>query len=198
MENEELLQYVLHGREERNIEYKCPISWQDIEVKSKIVKTVLAMSNIRDGGVTVIGVEQDGEKFNAVGLDSQLLSTYKQDEISAYINEFADPFVELKVSQVTYDDKIFVVIQIMEFAELPIICKKDGKNNLRRGAIYTRPRRKIESAEVPSQVEMRGILDIASEKAIRAFKRKLLMSGVIVEEPEVESKQKFEDQLEGL
>jgi hypothetical protein len=114
------------------------------------------------------------------------------------VNEFADPFVEITISHEIYEEKSFAIIQIKPFSELPTICKKDGGNNLRRGAIYIRPRRKIESVEVPSQAEMREILDIATEKILKKFKRKLLLTGVTVVEPAIESKQKFDDQLRGL
>ncbi len=198
MANEELIQYITHGREERNLEYKGPINWNDTQIKAKITKTILAMSNLRDGGVIVIGVEQNGEIFTPVGLDSESISSFKQDDISVHVNNYADPFVEIKVSHQNYNEREFVVIQINEFSELPIICKRDGENNLRKGAIYIRPRQKFESIEVPSQAEMREILDHSSEKFIRKFRRKLLMTGIIDEKPEQEAKQKFDAQLNGL
>ncbi len=45
---------------------------------------------------------------------------------------------------------------------------------------------------------MREILDHSSEKFIRKFRRKLLMTGIIDEKPEQEAKQKFDAQLNGL
>ena len=197
MESEELLQLITHGREERNLEFKGRVSWNDINVKSKITKTILAMSNLRDGGIIIAGVEQKDEKFIPVGLEENMINTFKQDDISSYVNEFADPFVEITISHEEYESKKYVIIQIKEFNEIPIICKRDGENNLRRGAIYIRPRRKIESVEVPSQAEMREILDIATEKVLRKFKRTLLITGM-EEEPVEASKQKFDAQLGDL
>jgi hypothetical protein len=198
MAEEELIQYITYGREERYLEYKGPINWNDPQTKAKITKTVLAMSNLQDGGVIVIGVKQKGENFTPVGLDSEILSSFKQDDISVHVNNYADPFADIKVSHQPYNNMNFVIIQISPFLELPVICKKDGENKLRKGAIYIRPRKKFESVEVPSQVEMREILNISTEKIIRNFKRKLLMTGIIIEEPEKEAKQKFDSQLNGL
>lgn len=124
------------------------------------------MCNIRDGGAVVVGVEQQGQGFRTVGLDESQLESFTQDGVSSHINEYADPFVELSVSHVSHEEHNFVVIQVKEFAEIPVICKKDGRLKLRKGAIYTRTRRMHESAEVPGQVEMREILDIAVEKNI--------------------------------
>jgi len=194
MQSEELLQLISHGREERNLEFKGRVHWNDINVKSKITKTILAMSNLRDGGIIIAGVEQDNENFIPVGLEDEMLNTFKQDDISSYVNEFADPFVEITISHEECENLKYAIIQIKEFSEIPTICKRDGENNLRRGAIYIRPRRKIESVEVPSQAEMREILDIATEKILKKFKRNLLLTG-LEEEPEASSKQKFDAQL---
>ena len=198
MIDEELIQFITKGKEERNIEYKGSIKWTDPNVKAKITKTILAMSNLKDGGTIVIGVEQNGEIFSPIGLDNKSLQTFKQDDVSAHVNEYADPFVEIKLSQIEYLEMNFVVIQINEFLELPVICKRVGLENLRRGAIYTRPRRKIETVEIPGQVEMRELLENATEKFIKKFKRQLLISEQVIVEPEIEAKKKFDDELKGL
>ncbi|MDW7681353.1 MAG: ATP-binding protein, partial [bacterium] len=197
MIDEELIQFIIKGREERNLEYKGPIKWIDAQVKARITKTILAMSNLKDGGAIVVGVEQQGERFIPVGLDNKTLATFKQDEISAYVNEYADPFVEIKVSHIEYLKMKFVVIQINEFLELPVICKKDGIDNLRKGAVYIRPRRKIETVEVPGQVEMREILENATEKLIRKFRSQLLIAEPYTIEPENQAKEKFDNELQG-
>jgi hypothetical protein len=62
-------------------------------------------------------------------------------------------------------------LTVSEFKEIPVICKRDGHARLRRGAIYTRTYRKPESAEIPSQTELREILDLAIEKKLRVFLR---------------------------
>ena len=45
-------------REERNLEFKCSMSWADASTKAKLTKSVLAMANLRDGGHVVLGVER--------------------------------------------------------------------------------------------------------------------------------------------
>ena len=70
---------------------------------------------------------------------------------------------------VEYEDKKLIVIKVNEFADIPILCKKDFPNVLRKGACYVRPRRKPETTEIPSQVDMRDLLDLATEKKLRKF-----------------------------
>ena len=196
--NEELIELITHGREERNLEYKESGFWNDPRFRAKITKSILAMSNIQYGGAIIIGVKEDKERFIPIGIDDKSLITFKQDDVSTYVNEFADPFVEIYLSRVEFDGMQFVIIQVKEFTDLPVICKKDSVQGLRRGAIFTRPRRKNETVEVPGQVDMREIINLAIEKSIKKFKRKLLLTDIIIEKPEIESLRQFQEQLEDL
>ena len=49
---------ILAGKELRNLEYKASVSWNDTAIREKIVRSMVAMSNIRDGGSIIIGVNQ--------------------------------------------------------------------------------------------------------------------------------------------
>jgi hypothetical protein len=182
------------GREERHLEYKASLDWTDTATKEKLTKSVLAMANLRDGGHVILGVErQPDDTYDAVGMRDEHLQTFVQDNISAHFAEFADPYIEASLIKHSLDGKIFVIIRINEFAELPVICKKDGKQ-LRRGATYIRSRRIPETVEVPSQVEMREILDLAIEKRNRTFTRQAGRMGLI-RAPQTDE---FVDQLKAL
>ena len=163
-----------------------------------ITKNILAMANIPDGGAIVIGVEQEGEAFPPTGLQPPDRDSFTQDGVSSHVNEFADPFVEVAVSKVSHEGSDFIVIQVEGFMELPVICKKDGPGGLRRGAVYTRPRRRHEAAEVPSQVEMREILDRAVEKGTRVLHARIGRAGLEVIEPEEADRRSFNEQLRDL
>ena len=138
MQTAELQDLVLHGREERNLEYVGPCNWNDSNIKAKITKTVLSMSNIPDGGAIVIGIEQTG---SLVGLQPEDRDSFTQDDISPHVNEYSDPYSEITVSSIRYESKDFVIIQVRAFEELPVICKRDGPRHLTmalRGAEYNR------------------------------------------------------------
>lgn len=197
MADQELLSLILNGREERNLEYKGPISWASTETRGKLTKTVLALSNIQDGGAIVVGVEQTGETFNAVGLAPDDRDSFRQDDVSAFVNEYADPFAQLSVAHVAHEGRSFVVIQVEQFLEIPVVCRKNGPGGLRGGAIYTRPRRKHETAEVPSQVEMRELLEVAIHKGIRRLQGRLTFDASVVT-PEERSRQRFDQEIADL
>jgi predicted HTH transcriptional regulator len=199
MLEKEIKDFIHHGSEERYLEYKESIDWNDSEVKAKITKSILAMSNIQDGGVLVIGVKQKDGAFIPQGMSTEHLKSFDEDNIKDYVSNYADAYVEFNVKTVDDKGKEFVVIQVREFLEVPVICKKDGLCNLRKGAIYTRSRRKPETIEVPSQSEMREVVDLAVEKGIRKFMTRLVRVGItpsLGEEPSDD--RKFEEELEGL
>ncbi len=75
--------------------------------------------------------------------------------------------VELTALSIQGND--LVAIEVAEFAEIPVLCGRDYPGIVRQGALYIRSRRMPESLEVPSQTEMREVLDLATEKRLRSF-----------------------------
>ncbi len=59
---EELLLALRNGKEETYLEYKGNVSWRDDPKKLEIVQTIYAMANKREGGIIVIGVEDNGTR----------------------------------------------------------------------------------------------------------------------------------------
>jgi predicted HTH transcriptional regulator len=190
-----LCDHIRIGEEDPRREYKAPMSWANNLTRAKITKSILAMSNIRDGGVIVIGIQEGSDKkFEAVGVSQAEASTFTHGDIASHVKEYADPHAEFTVRQIECDGKRFVCIQVKEFDDLPVICKKDGVD-LERGRIYTRPRTKNESSPVSSYSEMREILDMAADKAVRKFLSRLPGPGAL---PSQGLTVKFADQRKDL
>lgn len=174
----ELLEYVHHGREERNLEYKERWDLRGKEERAKLAKEIMALSNIRDGGTMVIGVRKDG---TPVGVPEETAAKFTQDAVAAAVADYVSPYVELVVSSGhdgSSTSRYFVVIQVKEFAEIPVLCKRDFGDAVRHGAIYTRSRRIPEATEVRSEAEMRELLEMAVDKGIRSFYRRLQAAGI--------------------
>lgn len=183
MEIHELYELVRVGEQRRNVELKRSISWDSDRNRAKIVKTILAMSNIRDGGYLVLGFSQQADSFEPVGVRDDHLSSFKYDNVKSHVALFADPFATffMKIIEDKVEDKKFIVFSIDEFEEIPIICKRNGLENLREGDIYTRSRRMPSSVRVPTQSEMREIIDMAIEKGVRKFLEQSQRVGMKVE-----------------
>lgn len=151
----------------RNIEFKESQPWA--ELKLKIVKACLALSNIQDGGFLIVGVAETKGRFESIGLTPEHEATYEPDKVTEYVNRFADPNIPLRVQFVEFSGKRFLAIQVPEFLDVPVICKRSYDKELRHGAIYVRSTRKPESAEISSQVDMRHLINLAVNKGLKKF-----------------------------
>jgi predicted HTH transcriptional regulator len=185
------------SREERFLEYKESRSWNDL--KGKIAKTAMGMANIRDGGTIIVGVDQRSGHPTPGGMSQSHVDTYNADDVQAYVNRFADPYVWLELDVVPDDYKDFVAITIYEFDQIPVVCKRDRGTLLRRGAIYTRSNRIPETCDVQSQTEMREIVYLATDNGIRRFVERSQRAGLSLEEAVRGSdSERFEQQLGNL
>jgi hypothetical protein len=163
---------IMAPSEDRPREFKRSAPWN--ELRHKIARAALAMANKRDGGLIILGVQHDGTGCIAAGVSAGDLKTYDDDEIKGFINQYADPYVACSIHRPIVNQKQFIVIDVSEFDDVPVICKKDandGNNKpiLQSGGVYARSFRKPESCLVQSQTEMREILDMAVERGIRRF-----------------------------
>ena len=171
MKEQEFQQLLSLAHETPGVEFKAPGPRTDRNRFAKVVRAVLALSNRRNGGTVIIGVEDDGQALKAIGVSKADLATWRHEDISGAISAYADPFVTLNTEHRSYGGKYFVVIEIEEFAEVPVLCKRDYPGVLREGACYIRRRGRIESSEIPNSTEMRELLDLATEKVLRRFRR---------------------------
>lgn len=180
MPNQIFLQLIALGKEQRYIEYKQSTSWSVGEFRAKIIKSVLAMSNIRDGGHIIIGMERQGDDtYVPKGMEQDHLNSYTSDDVMRAVAEYADPYASITVTKEKDNTgKNYVWIQIEEFKEVPVICRKPYGNILGGGKLYTRTYRVPESAEVPSSAEMREILTMAADKELKAFLRRSSAAGI--------------------
>lgn len=143
----------------------------DTHLFAKVTRAALSMGNLRDGGHVVIGIDDTDPAAMAPGLsDPELESWTAYDDVSRKLAEYATPPLsfEVAVRELTSGSRV-VVIEVEEFADIPHLCAKDYPKVLRNGALYVRPRKVPETSEVAGVVEMREVLDIAAEKALRAY-----------------------------
>ena len=85
-----------------------------------------------------------------------------------------------------------------EFDDIPVLCKRAYGNVLRDGACYVRPRRKPETSEIPTQADMRDLLDLATEKEVRKYLERAQRLGLIslsTTTPPAESAELFNQEL---
>jgi predicted HTH transcriptional regulator len=181
-------------QESRDVEFKGPIPWPCVQYK--IVKSSLAMANLRDGGVIIIGVTEQGPNWILEGLNDETLLTYNEDDLNDFINRYASPTVRVELIKVTYQQKLFLAIRVPEFETTPVVCKRDFQaEGLRRGAVYVRPIGKPQTSQVNEAPDMEHLLELASEKRARRLLETAARVGLRREPSDDEA---FDRELEGL
>lgn len=182
--------------ETSDVEFKGPATLD--EVKWQVIRATLAMSNRRNGGLVVIGVDEVHHRLEWNGLTPNQAATWIPDHFADLCAVYADPSVECHVESVTFQGKTFVTVEVVEFDTVPVVCKRDG-NGLREGAIYVRPRRKPESVEIPTAADARDLLELASEKLTRRLLGTAERVGLVPSTPPLPDDQaKFDSQISGL
>jgi len=216
-ELELLVDTIIHRHEEKNIDYKSSMSWEDRDTKMMAIRCILGMANLRYGGYIVFGVRQQGNDFILDGMEQDHIKSFTQDNVDTDIKNYAEPFVEATVTIVPRsilkhktesipteflnDGGDFVVIQVKEFDELPVICKKAGKLKsgeiyIKEGAIYSRPRGKVETSEIRTQTDMRELIDLAVDKNLRRLVDRMERIGITkLISPEFSDEERFNNQL---
>ncbi len=208
LEGYELLKDRVQGsldllQEGRALDFKRATAWD--ELKQGIPKDILAMSNLRDGGIIIIGVEESDNKWNRTGITNEQLNTYNPDEMIDHVNKYASPSMTFDVvTHIDNEGLKYLVIRAHEFEEKPFVCKRNCANEIRQGAFYIRPLGKSESREVQSADEMQDVLDLAVDKSVRKFLQRCERIGMLVRVPKEEfegtkeDNNKFDAELEGL
>lgn len=180
-----LVQLLSLGHETRGFEAKGPGSAGDSHFFARVARAALSLGNLRDGGIVVIGVNDNELQSMSPGLDSaQAASWTSFDVLSRALAEYSDPPLRFHSQLVTLPSEARVLaIEVEEFADVPHICMKGfdtdkGKTVLKRGAVYVRTRRLPETSEVASAEQMRELLDLATEKALAAYVRTAQRAGL--------------------
>jgi predicted HTH transcriptional regulator len=172
------------GYETDGVEFKGSWIRTDKLFLARVVRAILGMANRRDGGLVILGVEESA-RLDPVGLsDEQAESWLNYDYMSASVNEYASPCVRFRPELHTFWGKKFVFIRIHQFDDIPILCAKDYNEQgkaapvLRRGACYVRARHKPETSEIPSEEEMRELLELAIDRGVRKFVTRAQQAGL--------------------
>lgn len=149
MKAEELKELLSPHWETRSVECKAK---HPLDVKSWLTQTTLraclGFSNEGGGGYVVVGVGEGGGqlKWDGFAPTSDELRTWTYQNVGDRLREFADPTPRFQVTPVEVDSKVYVVVRIFEFDDVPVLCAKESspvtrhgqqETVLKRGALYS-------------------------------------------------------------
>lgn len=184
--NTDQLETILGGAEETaNLEVKAAMSW-DV---TTLVKDILAISNVLDGGYIIIGIEDN--TFVRQGLSQEQIESFDIDVMKDQVAHFADPHCVFRRHVVQDRQGLsYIAIEISTFAEIPVICARDGAD-VQAGTIYFRSRaRRPASARVSNNSDMREIIEASVARRLQGLKRVGLLPDDTVDA--------FDEELGGL
>ena len=180
-------------QELEDVDFKESQPWSELQLR--IIKTSLAMANLRDVGIIVIGVSERGQTWALTGITAKELATFDVDKIIAKINAFASPHVDIDIVLVSHRDVQYLAIQVHEFSDTPIVCRKNGDRGLVEGGLYIRPPGKAQTTRAMNAPQMDDLLELAAEKRAR---RILEVAGRVGLVPRVPAGSLFDRELAGL
>lgn len=168
---EEIEEALSSGYELRGLEVKGPGSRTEKHLFARVARAALSLGNLRDGGHVIVGIDDGDPKAMLPGIEGEdLVSWLAYDDVARKLAEYADPPLRFEIAGIDLSSGVTVaVIRVLEFSDIPHLCAKDFPGVLRTGALYVRPRKAPETSEVASSVEMRDVIHLATEKALRAY-----------------------------
>lgn len=183
MTDDEFQMIAARGRESRNLEFKSGGPISNNHLLRRVIRAVLGMTNTRDGGIIILGVEERIGLAEFVGMDEADALTWSMDSFGDKVASWVDRAVSVDIDTKRYQDRYFVVIEVAEFEDTPVFARKDyrlpgGDMVLREGALYVRGSRKPETVEVRNSVEMHRLLELALEKRLLRFGRHARLAGL--------------------
>lgn len=103
-----------------------PTSW-DGSARAAIAEDIVGMTNIRDGGLIVIGVSEGSDGNLCIdGLGPEQAKSFDPTKVIDFVASCFQPLVKLRVERPVVDGKQLVALRVEEFDQTPVICVKDG------------------------------------------------------------------------
>lgn len=184
-------------QETQAIDFKGSATWESL--KWRLIRTIMAMGNLRDGGVIIIGASERGDDWELTGISQEHLTTYDVDNITDAINKYASPPMQVEIVRVKYSNgQDFLALQAKEFEYAPYVCRNNSPAEiglLYEGEVYIRPPGKPQTKKVTNALEMVDLLELAAEKRARSMISTSRRIGFV---PSPDNIQHFDRELEGL
>ena len=153
--------------EHKNTEFKASCLW-DGDERPRLTKAIAAMANTQDGGIVLIGIDDDRSSGMPVvkGLTPEQLVSFDPTKVAEYVNQQFEPGIRLRLEKPQIGGHAIVAIIVDEFNEQPHICIKQGvsqgKSCFKPGELLVRT---VESqSKVAGPQELRELLGRAITK----------------------------------
>ncbi len=179
----ENIELILHGKEEKHLEYKESLNFSSQENKATITRAIAAYTNTRDGGIIVVGMKKTGEQYEREGIHPNHLTTLNEDNLRDFVSAHLTPTPSFTIESEEYKGKTFIFISASPFTRYPSVCAKSyhregaRRSVLTAGVFYVRSNRKPESVPIEALEDLEDLIDFATDQWIQYKTRREILSG---------------------
>lgn len=184
-------------QEQQRLDFKESQPWPTL--KFKLIKTIMAMANLRDGGLIIIGVSERDDIWTLTGISEQHLSTFTGDEVLEQVCKYASPEIALDiVLHLATNDKQYLAINVHQFSECPVVCKCHSpqdipaKDKFSPGDFFIRPPGKPRTERITQATQLHDLLELSAEHRAR---RMLAAGNRIGLVPAASTNSRFDDEI---
>lgn len=151
------------------LDFKESQPWQAL--RWRLLKTIMGMANLRDGGLILVGVAEKGTAWDLLGIEPDHLAAFDYDDIIDQLSKYASPQVSLDIVIHDHDDgHRYLAFHVHEFKGCPVVCRNNSpddvkqKDRLAAGDIYVRPTTgKPQTVKVTDAGLLQDLLQLAAE-----------------------------------
>ncbi len=137
----------------------------------RLLKTIMGMANLRDGGLILVGIAEKGTSWELTGIEPDHLGSYDYDDIADQLGKYASPQVVLDIVVHDHDDgNRYLAFHIHQFKDSPVICRNNSSEEVKQkdrftaGDIYVRPTSgKPRTEKVTDAARLNDLLELAAE-----------------------------------
>lgn len=174
----EIAEVLALGHELRHIEFKVAGNRAGKSYQAVVVRALMAMGNLPDGGHVILGIAEASGQLTVTGLShAQVTQWTDHDEVADVIGRFSDPIPVVQLSVVEVGSSKVIDIEVEPFADTPYLCRRDSPDVLQSGRMYVRRVGKAETGN-PTHHELREVLDRAAARRVRNLLATLGAAGV--------------------
>ena len=165
---DQLVRDLLAQGSESRVDYKsAKPAPEDRRPRADFAKHVIGLSNRKDGGYLLIGVQDN--TLVPVGLTEAQVASWDAARVNSWLASFAAPAPVVQVIRGSLEDgKVLIALRVPPFDEQPLVCTKtvndtENKPITREGALYIRTE-ETRTREVSTEAQMRELLGRAYVK----------------------------------
>lgn len=159
---DQLVRDLLAQGSESRVDYKsAKPAPRDVRQRADFAKHVIGLSNRKDGGYLLIGVQDS--TLVPVGLTEAQVASWDAAGVNSWLAPFAAPAPVVQVFRGSLEDgKVLIALRVPPFDEQPLVCTTTvndtgNKPITREGALYIRTE-ETRTREVSTEAQMRELL----------------------------------------